>query len=118
MFPTQLFIRNSLTQLMSTLPLMIAWLVGIVIAIVRWKKNPKASLLTLLALVVLMGVHIVLTVFNTSFHSIATINGMNPMTVRTISIVVQVLLSLVNAGAWVMLLAAIFGKSKKSVETD
>jgi len=42
---------------------------------------------------------------------------MKEIMVRTISIVVQVLFSLVSAGGWVMILIAIFGKSKKSAET-
>ena len=109
-------LRNALTQLATTLPLLIAWLVGIIIAIVHWKKNPRTSLLTLIALVILGGVHILSVTFNTSFYYIASMNGMNGMTVRTIQIVVQVLFSLVNAGGWVMLLVALFGKSKKKAE--
>jgi len=64
-------LRNALTQLLTTLPLLIAWLVGIIIAIVRWKKNPRASLLTLLALIILGGIHILSVVFNASFFYIA-----------------------------------------------
>lgn len=109
-------IRNALTQLSTTLPVMIAWLVGIIIAIVRWKKNPKTSLLTLIGLVILMGVHIILSVFNTSFYYLASINGMKGTTVRVIQIVVQIVLSLVASGGWVLLLVALFGKPKKKAE--
>jgi len=113
MIPYGPLLSNSLTQLLTTLPLLIVWLVSIIIAIVRWKINPRASLLTLLGLVILMGVHILSVIFNTSFYYIASYSNMNPLTTRTVSIIVQVVFSLTNAGAWVMVLIAIFGKPKK-----
>lgn len=109
-------IRNSLTQLLTTLPLMITWLVGLIVVFVRWKKNPRASLLTLIAIVILGINHILTVFFNTSFFYIASMNGMNGMTVRTIQIIVQVVFSLINAGGWIMILIAIFGKPKKKAE--
>ncbi len=110
-------LRNAFTQLLTTLPLMIAWLVGVILAIIGWKKHPRNSLLTVLALVVLGIIHILTVFFNNSFYYIASMNGMDYMLVRTIQIVVQVLFSLVNAGGWVMLLVALFGKPKKNMET-
>ncbi|HCU57318.1 MAG TPA: hypothetical protein DF984_03680 [Anaerolineaceae bacterium] len=108
--------RNAFSQLLTTLPLMIAWLVGIILAIVGWKKHPRNSLLTLIALVVLGFIHILAVFFNNSFYYIASMNGMDYTLVRTIQIVVQVLFSLGDAAGWVLLLIALFGKPKKKVE--
>ena len=111
-------IRNTMTQLATSLPLLIAWLVGLILAIGRWKKNPRVSLLTLLALIILGIVHILSVAFNTSFYYIASMNGMNGITVRTIQIVVQVVFSLGNAAGWVLLLIALFGKGKQKTEAE
>ena len=109
-------IQNALTQLATSLPLLIVWLVGIILAILRWKKNPRTSLLTLIALVILGGVHILSVIFGTSFFYIASMNGMKGQLVRTIQTVAQILFSLGDAVGWVLLLLALFGKPKKKAE--
>ena len=109
---------SSLTSLLTNLPLLIIWIVGIVIAIVRWKKSPRRSLLALIAFVIMMGIHIVSVIFGNSFYLLASVNGMNYRMVSTISVIVNVFFSLVNTAGWVLVLLAIFGKSKGTNTAD
>ncbi len=109
---------SSLTSLLTSLPLLITWIVGIIIAIVRWKKAPRRSLLALLALVIIMGVHIVSVVFNNSFYLLASINGMEYQLISTISVIVSIVFGLVDAISWVLVLLAIFGKPRESAPIE
>ena len=109
---------SSLTSLLTSLPLLITWIVGIIIAIIRWKKAPRRSLLALLALVIIMGVHIVSVVFNNSFFLLASVNGMDYKMVSTVSVIASIVFGLVDAVSWVLVLLAIFGKPKASTPVE
>jgi hypothetical protein len=48
-----IFMRTFLSNLALQLPVLLVLGVGIVMAIVRWKKAPRASLLTLIGMVII-----------------------------------------------------------------
>ena len=106
---------SSLSVLLTSLPLLITWIVGIIIAIVRWKKAPRRSLLALIALVIFMGMHILSAVFNSSFFLIASDNGMDYQAISSVSVIVNIVFGLVDVAGWVLVLLAIFGKPKKAM---
>jgi hypothetical protein len=90
-------------------PLFLIWLAGIVLAVIRWRKHPRVSLLAVIALVIIF----IETIINTSLGMwlplMLTEQGMNSNQVGTILSVWRCISSLVGLVIWGLLLAAIFG---------
>ena len=81
-------------------PVYVVWLVGVILAIVGWKKHPSVSLVALIAFVVLLLLELVSLI-------IAAHNGVlvgHPG--------ITFLEALIRAGAWGLDLAAVFGWRK------
>ena len=84
----------------TQLPVYVAWLVGVILAIVRWKKHPSVSLMALIAFVILF-------LLGTVSLFIAARNGVNLGRPG-----IAFLEALIRAGAWGLVLAAVFGWRK------
>jgi hypothetical protein len=89
-------------------PLIVIWLVGIVVAIVTWRKHPPVSILTILALLfflfnVVAGETFVQQVMF-QFH----VRGLPARTVGTLLSVAAILRAIISIVAWVLILTAIF----------
>ena len=113
---TNLPLSFVLRALASALPLFIIWIIGIVIAFIRWKKDPKKAIFTLLA-ILLIGFVLLLEI-GWSIFGIRWINtnrtGMQMA--RTLVIVVPLTINLLRTGGWVFILLAIFSKPKQVSE--
>jgi hypothetical protein len=92
----------------TQLPLYVVWLIGIIVAVVRWSKHPRASLLALCGLLIflvwglgsaLLGPWIQMTLL----HSAPGLDRMG-LLIR----LGDLLGALVRGAAWVMVIAAIF----------
>jgi ABC-type transport system involved in multi-copper enzyme maturation permease subunit len=81
-------------------PVYLVWLVGVILAIVRWKKHPSVSLVALIAFVMLFLLAMVTLL-------IAAHNG-----VKVGHPGITFLEALIRAGAWGLVLAAVFGWRK------
>ena len=90
------FFVASLTQT----PVYLVWLVGVILALVGWKKHPSVSLVALIAFVMLFLLAIVTEL-------IAVRNGVNGLRPG-----LAFLEALIRAGAWGLVLAAVFGWRK------
>lgn len=108
---------TALTNLAVDIPLFIVWLVGIIIAIVRWKKSPRTSLFTILGLLIIAFVRVILSTFAAFFPMIAYNNGMLTDSIGTTFTIVNIIGILIETGGWVLLLLAIFGSKTKKTET-
>ena len=81
-------------------PVYLVWLVGVILAIVNWKKHPSVSLVALIAFVLLFVLALV-----SLLSAVRTgVNGMRPG--------LALLEALIRAGAWGLVLAAVFGWRK------
>ena len=89
-----------LAALLTQLPVYLVWLVGVILALVGWKKHPSVSLVALIGLVILFLLAMV-TQLTTVRH------GVNWGLAG-----IAFLEALVRAGAWGLVLAAIFGWRK------
>jgi hypothetical protein len=90
------------------LPVLAVWVAGIILALTRWKRHPKVSLLTVLAL----GGQLILFVVNAGLNVYASrrlFGAWNSDQISTFYAVKSIITSLIEAGLWVMLLYAIFG---------
>ena len=108
-----LFFQSFLPNLAYQLPVLIVLLVGFIIAITRWRKNPRVSLLTLLAIILVSGITIVGVFTNSVLPYILYNNSdLDYSTIGIIFSVITVLFNLLSAGSWILLLVALFGKKK------
>jgi hypothetical protein len=98
---------NILMSYGPNLPVVIVWIVGIIFALTRWKRHPKISLLTFLALggqLILFLVNAVLNIY----ASRVLFGAWNSEQISSFYTVKYSIMSLIEAGLWIMLLYAIF----------
>ena len=86
--------------ILTQTPVYLVWLTGVVLALVGWKKHPSVSLVALIAFVVLF-----LLAFGTQL--VTAHHGLNWTQVS-----IAFLEALIRAGAWGLVLAAVFGWRK------
>ena len=109
-------IHRILINLAIQLPVLIAMLVGIIIAIVTWKRNPKPSLFTLLSILIYFVFIILASLSNELYYFLQVNLDLEYSLVDTIMIITQVVLSVIIGSAWGLLLAAIFSGRKAETE--
>ena len=90
-------------------PVMIAWLVAIVIAIARWKKHPKVSMLVVVALAIMSVEMVVGTAVSMYLPYYMVRAGRRATEMGVFYAVFGLATSLVSTACWALLLAAIFG---------
>jgi hypothetical protein len=86
--------------ILTQTPVYLVWFVGMILAIVGWKKHPSVSLVALIAFVILFLLALA-TQLVTAHH------GVNWSQTG-----IAFLEALIRAGAWSLVLAAIFGWRK------
>ena len=105
----------SLAVLFVQLPLLLVWLTGMVLAIIFWKRHPRVSLLALIGLAGLFIATVLGSLITLwlpwLYDQTGFAGGMEKfallMNIKTIAG------SLISAGLWVLVIAAIFGWRKK-----
>jgi hypothetical protein len=110
---------ENLTSILSVfivdIPIVLVWLIGIILAIVFWNQHPRVSLLSLIALIGLMILTLVGTFLNVWLPMNLDKSG---WTVTQMGIRLGIfgfISSLLSAGFWGLLLAAIFGWRKNNL---
>jgi len=110
------------TRIISTLmilafsaPLYIAWLVGLILAIVNWKKIPKPSLLTIIAIVSLFLFSVAYGIFSMNYPISAYEKGISSTQISNVVQVVNFINNLLTAACLGLILAAIFGRRNPAV---
>jgi len=108
-----ILLNSFLPNLATNLPLIIILLVGFVMALVRWRKNPRASLLIVIATDLALIVS-VLSIATSSFlfYLGYEVFYLDFGTVNIIFQVTTVILNLMMAVSWVLMFIAVFGKRK------
>ena len=89
-------------------PLLAIWLLGMIVAATRWKKHPKVSLLTILALGGL-SLELVTMQFVYRFVLPPLVNGRMGMDIGTVYKIIGFVRAVINAGLYGLLLMAVFG---------
>jgi len=108
----------ALQALASAIPLFIIWIVGLVLAIIRWKKDPKKAVFTLLAILIIGFVLLLEIAWN--IFGVRWVNT-NPSVIRmarTLFIVIPLAINLLRATSWVFILLAIFSQPKQIPEPE
>ena len=101
-----------LINLATQLPILIAFIVGIIISIVTWKRNPKPSMLALIGFIILVGLTIIGSVSNFLSYFLSNSSGIRVSQIGWITTTVFTILTIIRSGAYALLIAAIFSKRK------
>ena len=100
-----------LGDLIYQLPLLIVLLIGFIISIKRWRKNPHVSLLTLLAtLIASISINLYVFYFSVMVWILRPVWELS--TLNLVSSIFSILFNALTAVSWVLLLIALFGKGK------
>jgi hypothetical protein len=103
-------------QLLTRLPILAVFGVGITLAVMRWDQHPSVSMLATVGL----GLAAVLTAVSTLFSVLPmmlTSDGRSMEDVGTIMSGVSMLMTVLNAGVWVVILVAIFAGREATPKT-
>lgn len=106
----------ALGSFLGMLPLYIVWLVGLVLSLVHWKKNPKLSLLTLIATAGFLVSSPLFTYLGTRLSLRMHERGWSAAQLGTWHGILSVTHSLVSAGLWVLLLVALFDSAIRQAQ--
>ena len=90
-------------------PILLVWLAGFILAIAYWRRHPRASLLTVIALVIFLLESVVNTYLNLWLPLMLSERGIATFQMSQILVVKGIVTSIILAVAWGLLIAAIFG---------
>lgn len=97
----------ALTQLLVQIPVYLVWAVGAVLALLYWKRSPRSSALLLAGLAVLALVSLVGGWLNVALPT-ALVRRQGAARAGGLLTVIALVRSLFAAGAWGLILAAVF----------
>lgn len=98
-----------LGQIVVAIPLIAVYVVGLIIAIARWRQHPRVSQLATVALVMLLVERLIGVLMTTMLPLLISRNGMSISDVTGLYAVYGVLSALFTAVAFGILLWALFG---------
>jgi hypothetical protein len=101
------FVAASLSQLLSQVPVLIVYVIGLILALMFWKRYPLASLLTFLATGILLSLTVALTFVQNYFflnHEL----GWSMERIGFVTSCIAFAGGFVRALAFVLLLGAVF----------
>ncbi|HEX8227863.1 MAG TPA: hypothetical protein VF826_00970 [Chloroflexia bacterium] len=106
-----------LASLATQLPALAVMIGGIIFAVLNWEKHPRVSRLTAIALGLLIALNVVGTIL-AFWLPLAVYRGSNSSTTLGLTFaIIGVVESFIAAGAWVLLLMAVF-KGRSEVEAS
>ena len=105
----------SFTSFLVQLPVVLVWLVGLILALIFWKRHPRVSLLTVIAILGLLILSFLGTYLNIALP--VTLHSRNNLSFSQLTMtlaVVNIIISVFSAILWGLLVAAIFGWRKSA----
>ncbi len=99
----------------ALVPVLVVWLVGIVLALARWRRHPRASLLALVAFLGFAGTSAANTYVSAAFPLILRSAGLLALPLATAGALKTALQNLANVVWWVLLLIALFARRPAAV---
>jgi hypothetical protein len=99
----------TISNMATHIPVYLVWLTGIFLAIGSRKHNPRSSLFTILAIAFMFVLNLI-GIFLSILPIRLTKQGYTMMNIGMILSVARIAMSILSAGVWGLLLAAIFGE--------
>jgi hypothetical protein len=106
-----------LTPLLFRLPLFLLWLVGMVLAVIRWKRHSRTSLATIAGCLVLSGSSLLQTILPPLFPELMK-QALETRWLVDVYFIVMRILPFVDLVGWIFVLAAIFGERKPALQQE
>lgn len=107
-------LTTSIAAMASLIPMIIVWVIGVALALSRWRRHPRVSLFALIAFLTLIGVTVIVRAVYIWLPVAMRDHGWSTSEVGTIFTAVGIVSALVNAFAWAFVICAIFGWRGKS----
>ena len=101
------------TYLMTQLPVILVWIVGVILALFYRKRYPKISLMALAAIVIVFVNSAAGAILNLYLALTLQARGWSANQTSLVSTAGVIVQSLIAAVAWGLVLAAIFGERNK-----
>ncbi|HEU0178929.1 MAG TPA: hypothetical protein VFV58_32085 [Blastocatellia bacterium] len=98
-----------LSAITISLPVIIVWVIGIAMALSRWRRHPRVSLFALIGCAVMIVNSIVSRVVTISLPVTMAHRGWTYSQLGPIFTAIGVVSALISAGAWALVICAIFG---------
>jgi len=114
----ELILSGVLPQLAYSIPLFLVWLVGFILAIITWKKHAKASLLTMIAMVIFTINQVISTLLSFLPVYLHNMSGMKISTIGTITLIANIVLIVFATVAWILLILALFLRRKPRTQPE
>jgi hypothetical protein len=89
-------------------PILLVWLAGFILAAVHWRKHPRVSLLTVIALAIFLIEGLVDTYLNLWLPLMLSERGMAAVQMGQFFTAKGIVTSIIGAVAWGLVVAAIF----------
>jgi hypothetical protein len=100
---------TTLSVISVSLPVIIVWVIGIALALSRWRRHPRVSQFALIACAVMI-INTVVTKFLTIWMPLAMRdNGWTSAQIGSIFAAIGIITALISAAAWALVICAIFG---------
>ncbi len=101
---------SMLTRFLAQLPVYLVWLVGAIVAVVRWRRHPRVSLLAVAGLAVLFLSSLVSTAANSMLPMMVASGALRGSFSRmaTVLAVCSIVFAVIAAVGYGLLLAALF----------
>ncbi len=101
-----------LTQLSYSIPYIIVWLVGLILAVVWWQKHPRLSLLALIIFLLLIVSQIITTIVEVVLPEYMYQAHID---ITQFPIILNVINLVFSLPAWALIVWAIFGWRKQTI---
>lgn len=98
-----------LSYFLAEVPIILVWLAGIVVALLRWQRHPRVSLLTLIALIIFLFNLIIGGILNVQIPLILSEGGWSAGNIGTFFLIKGFIQAVVAALGFGLLLFALFG---------
>jgi hypothetical protein len=106
----------TLTVYLTQLPVILVWLIGLVLALVYWRRHPTVSLLAIIAIVGFLVTSLVGTYLSVWLPLTLQERGWSIGRIGILMTARGVIGSLISAVLWALLLAAVFGWRNRPAE--
>jgi hypothetical protein len=102
------FLSTLISYLIQT-PVVLVWFVALVLSAIYWRRHPRVSSLTVIAVAILLVETLVNTFLNLWLPLFLSDRGMGTGQIAQILAVKAIVTGVIVAVAWAMVVAAIFG---------
>ena len=106
-----------LGSLLLQSPILLVWLAGFILAAMYWRRHPRASLFTAIALAIFLVETLVDTYLNMWLPLQLSERGMGAVQISQIYMVKGIVTAIIGAVAWGLIVAAIFS-GRRAVATS